>query len=127
MGLHPVFPPLAFTTLVFFGLYLLWEVWRWLAGNRSGLTPGQLRRRLLGGLMLEAALVMWFLANPLMAGRPAREKLLYLLTAMLLTTLPMLLAVREAFFVVRQYSRERARLYRELAAGRAAAPPEREP
>jgi hypothetical protein len=39
--------------------------------------------------------------------RPAREQLLYLLTCMLFVMLPMLLAVREAAFVTRQFVRWR--------------------
>jgi hypothetical protein len=86
-----------------------------MAGNQAQLTPGQFRRRLVGGFLLEADLLLWFLANPLMAGRRASEKLLYLLMACLLVVVPMLLAVREAAFVARQYAHWRGELIRNMA------------
>ena len=114
MGLHPATGPVTFTAMVLFGLYMAWELWRWYSGNRSGLTPGQFRRRVAGGILLEAALLLWFLANPLMAGRSSREKLAYLLVAFVLTWIPMFLALREAAFVARQYVRWRADLIRSM-------------
>lgn len=114
MGLHPATSPITFTAMVLFGLYMAWEVWRWYAGNRSSLTPGQFRRRLVGGILLEIALLLWFLANPLMTGRSPREKLAYMLVAFVLTWIPMFLAFREAAFVARQYARWRADLLRSM-------------
>ncbi len=111
MPLHPILAPLSFAVAVFFGLYMAYEIWRWFAGNRGELTRGQLARRLVGGALLETALLMWVLAQPLMANRTAPEKLLYLLWSMLFAVLAMLFAVREAAFVVRQYAAAR----RELA------------
>ena len=114
MGLPAESGPVTLVAMVLFGAYMGWEVWRWVTGNRAMLTPGQFRRRMAGGLMLELSLLMWFLANPLMQGRPAREKLLYLLVALLLAVLPMLLAVREAAFIMRQYARWRGELIQNL-------------
>jgi hypothetical protein len=104
---NPALQPTLAVMLALFATYMVVEVYRWYAGNRSGLTPGQFRRRLTGGVLLMADLLMWLLYEPLMAGRPARERLLYLLFATMLVLIPMLLAVREAAFVVRQYARWR--------------------
>jgi len=106
--------PVLLLFMALFGAYLAYEVWRWRAGNRAALTPGQFRRRIIGGLLLEADLLLWAFANPLLAGRPASHRLLYLLTAMLLVLVPLLLAVREAAFVMRQYARWRGDLVRNL-------------
>jgi TRAP-type uncharacterized transport system fused permease subunit len=114
MFLPPETGPVTFCLMVLFGLYLLYEVWRWVTGNRALLTPGQFRRRMIGGILLELDLLLWFLANPLMKDRPNREKLLYMLVAMLLVFIPMLLAVREAAFVMRQYTRWRGEMVRNL-------------
>lgn len=105
----------SFVLLVLFGLYLVYEVWGWYAGNRAQLTPGQFRRRLAGGLLLEIALLLWVLADPLLHGRRPAEKLLYLLFAMLLPVVAMILAIREATFVARQYSRWRSDLSRKMS------------
>ena len=112
--LNPALAPIAFVAAVLFGLYLAYEVWRWVAGNRGELTSGQFWRRIGGGVLLETALLMWVVANPLMSDRPLRERLVYLLTSTLLCVLAMLLAVREAGFVMRQYHRSRRELLREL-------------
>lgn len=93
--------------LIFFGIYLVFEVVRWMAGNRAGLTPGQYRRRLWGGGLLELDILLWLLYQPMISHRPAREQLLYLLVCMLFVIVPMLLAVREAAFVTRQFVRMR--------------------
>jgi hypothetical protein len=114
MGFPPAAQPVLFALILLFGAYLLFEAWRWYAGNSAQLTPGQFRRRMVGGFLLEADLLLWLLANPLMAGRPARERLLYLLVATLLVFIPMLLAVREAAFIMRQYARWRGELARNL-------------
>jgi hypothetical protein len=106
--------PLLLAFVIFFAGYMGWEVWRWVSGNRSSLTPGQFRRRLAGGIMLEASMLMWLLEGALMRGRGAGERLLYLLVALLLAVIPMLLAVREAAFVTRQYVRWRGELVRNL-------------
>lgn len=100
--------------LIAFGGYMLFEGWRWAGGNRAQLTRGQFVRRMVGGVILLADLLMWYLADPLMTGRPARERLLYLLTATLFVVLPFLLAVREAFFVMNQYFRWREELAGKL-------------
>jgi hypothetical protein len=114
MPLHPAVGPFSFVLLVLFGLYLGYEVWRWLRGNEAGLTRGQFVRRLAGGLLLEGALLMWFLSIPLMRDRRPAEQLLYLLTATLLALVALMLAVREAAFVARQYARWRADLARKM-------------
>ncbi len=115
MGLPSHLQPLLLATILLFGLYTGYELWRWLAGNRAGLTPGQFHRRLTAAVILEIDLVLWFLADFLMADRPARERLLFLLFATLLTLVPMILAVREASFVLRQYAQWRKELVRGIA------------
>ena len=114
MHLPPAAQPVILGMMVLFGLYMGYEVWRWFSGNPSMLTRGQFRRRIWGGILLELDLALWLLANPLMNGRPVRERLLYLLFATLFVVIPMLLAVREAAFVARQYARWRGELVRGL-------------
>jgi len=113
-----VVPPAAYPALialvVIFGLYMAWEGWRWFAGNKAQLTPGQFRRRMFAGVLLEVDLILWLLADPLMLERPVRERLLYVMAATLFVLIPMLLAVREAAFVMRQYARWRGELARNL-------------
>lgn len=113
MGLPSWFQPILLAAIVLFGLYMVVEIWRWFAGNRAMLTRGQLARRLTGAVILEIDLLLWFFAD-LMNLRPARERLLYLLVATLLVLIPMLLAVREAVFILRQYARWRRELVRSL-------------
>ena len=96
--------------LAFFTLYLVYEITRWSRRNAGGLTPGQFRRRICGGVLLELDLLLWLLFDPLMKGRPAREQLVYLLTGVLLAVIPMMLAVREAAFVTRQFVRSRGEI-----------------
>lgn len=102
--------------LVFFGFYLVFEVARWSSGNRAALTPGQYRRRLWSGGLLEFDILLWLAYQPLISSRPAREQLLYLLICMLLVIVPMLLAVREAAFVSRQFVRWRQEMVRNYDA-----------
>lgn len=115
-----MFPPalgqISFALAVLFGLYLAWEAWRWTHGNPSQLEAQQFRRRLLGGFLLEAALGMWVLANPVLANHSPRAKLLYLSVSMLFTLFSMMVAVRESAFLARQYGRQRAQLLRDLRA-----------
>jgi hypothetical protein len=111
--------------LLFFTLYLLYEWVRWVGGNSTGLTVGQFRRRMVGGGLLEVALLMWLLYPYFIARRPAAEQLLYLLSASLLTVVPMMLAVREAAFVTRQYVRWHGEMIRNHAPGKG--PGTREP
>jgi hypothetical protein len=106
--------PVLLALILLFALYMGWEIWRWMAGNPSLLTPGQFRRRLVGGVLLELDLLMWLFANALMQHRRASEKLLYLLTAVLFILIPLMLAVREAGFVARQYVKWRGELARSL-------------
>lgn len=106
--------------LLFFTLYLLFEWVRWVGGNRAGLTPGQFRRRMIGGALLELDLLLWLLYPVLISGRPAAEQLLYLLFCVLLIVVAMLLAVREAAFVTRQYVRWRGEMVRNYSRGEAA-------
>jgi len=120
--LPPHGPPMLVAALAVFAAYMVYEVIRWCGGNRAQLTPGQFRRRLAGGFVLEVDLVLWLLADPLLAGRPAPEKLVYLLFAMLLVFVPLFLAVRETAFIARQYVRWRAEVVRNL--GRRDLPPE---
>jgi hypothetical protein len=108
-----------------FGLYLGYETWRWLTGNPSGLTTGQFRRRLAGGLLLEASLGLWLAEETLLShGHPApgshaqvAAQLLCLLGAALFTLLALMLAVREWAFLVRQYARMRGDAIRAIANG----------
>jgi hypothetical protein len=117
MGLPAYSQPVLLGMLLLFGGYLVYEVARWRGGNRSELTVGQFRRRIAGGLLLELDLLMWYAAGPLMSGRPPAQRLLYLLFATLFVLLPMLLAVREAAFVARQYVRWKSDLIRNMAQG----------
>jgi hypothetical protein len=119
--LPPAAGPVLLGALVLFSAYMAYEVWRWTSGNRAMLTPGQFRRRIFTGLLLEVDLVLWLLANPAIASfRRANPEhwgaptLLYLLTATLLVFIPMLLAVREAAFIMRQYARWRGEVVRNL-------------
>jgi hypothetical protein len=114
--MSPLFQPIVLVALVLFSTYMLWEVLRWLRGNRAELTPGQFRRRMVGGVLMELDLVMWYVARPVVYSHhlSAPQKLLYLLLAMLFLLIPMLLAVREAAFVLRQYARWRGDLIRGL-------------
>jgi hypothetical protein len=114
MGLPNEAGPVLLVLMAAFGLYMVFEVWRWNAGNQAQLTAGQFRRRLAGGVLLLGDMLLWYLANPLMTGRPARERLLYLLAATLLVFLPLILAVQEAAFVLRQYARWRGDLAQRL-------------
>ena len=114
MGLPEFLAPCALFGLVAFGGYIAWEVWCWFTGNRAGLTPGQFRRRLAGGLMLFAALLMLMMANIWMAGHSPKEKLVYLGWMFILTLLTMMLAVRESAFIARQYARKRAEILRSM-------------
>ena len=106
--------------MLLFGAYMAYEVWRWVAGNRAALTPGQFRRRLAGGILIEIDLAMWLLAKPAFEWmratfpRPVAPAALYLLTVVLLAAIAMLLAVREAGFVARQYAQWRSELFREM-------------
>lgn len=120
MGLPSWFQPILLAAIVFFGLYMGVEIWRWFAGNRSMLTPGQFARRLTGAVILEIDLLLWFFAD-LMNPRPPRERLLYLLVATLLVIIPMILAVRETAFILRQYARWRGELVRSLGQGKTGA------
>lgn len=117
----PALPPGATLVLgvamALFGVYLVHEFWRWKAGNRGGLVLGQFRRRMTTGLLLEFDLLLWILADPLMLHRPARERLLYLLFATLLVFIPMLMAVREVGFIMRQYARSRSEMVSNLGQG----------
>jgi len=103
------------TLLLIFTLYLLYEWVRWVGGNRTGLTVGQFRRRMVGGGLLELAMVLWLLYPPFIARRPPAEQMLYLLFCMLLTVIPVMLAVREAAFVTRQYVRWHGEMIRNSA------------
>jgi hypothetical protein len=112
--LPPHGPAVLIAALVVFAVYMVYEVLRWFAGNRAQLTGGQFRRRIGTGFLLEADLMLWLLADVLLAGRTAAEKLLYLLFALLFLILPMILAVREAAFIARQYARWRSDVVRNL-------------
>jgi hypothetical protein len=116
--------PLILLVMVLFGMYLAYEVRRWFSGNRANLTAGQFRRRILTGLIIEADLVLWLMANHIWqfvgempAARLAALKLLYLLFATLLIFLALIQAVREAAFIVRQYANWRREIIRGVARG----------
>jgi hypothetical protein len=105
-GLSPL-AVFSLALLILFGGYMTYEIWRWTMGRAPGLTGGQLVRRLAGGLLIEAALVMWFMSDFVFAGRPPLWRLNYLLVATLMAVVAMIFAVREAAFVARQYIRQR--------------------
>lgn len=113
MGLPSWFQPILLAAIVLFGLYTLVEIWRWCSGNRAMLTSGQFARRLTGAIILEIDLLLWFFAG-LMNGRPVRERLLYLLVATALVIVPLILAVRETAFILRQYAQWRRELVSDL-------------
>ena len=100
--------------LVFFAGYLAYEVYRWKGGNQAMLTPGQFRRRMAAGIMLLIDMAMWLAAGLLPTTVDPRVKLLYLSLEMLFAVVPMLLAVREAAFIARQYARWRGDLSRSM-------------
>ncbi len=95
-------------------LYLGWEWSNYARGNRAGLAPVQIRRRLIGGLLLLTDLAWWLAADVLMSGRTAPERLLLMLLGMLPVPIAMMLAVREAGYVARQYTRSRLDLARKI-------------
>jgi hypothetical protein len=97
-----------------FGAYMLWEFWAWFSGNKAELTAGQFRRRLAGGMMLFAAMLMLMMVDQWTARFSKEEKLAYLGWMMILTIIPVMLAVREASFIARQYYRKRAEIFRNL-------------
>lgn len=112
--LRPGAEAVLMAAIVVFGLYMVYEIGRWVSGNKAMLTPGQFRRRVVTGLLLELDLFLWLFSDTLTLHRPAAERLLYLLFATLLVFIPMLLAVREAAFVMRQYARWRGEVVRSL-------------
>ena len=114
MGLPPYLAPAALFFLVVFGCYMLWEVYAWFGGNKAELTPGQFRRRMAGGIMLFTAMLMLLMGNQWMRGQKPEVRLSYLGWIMLFTLFPVMLAVREAAFIVRQYARKRAEILRSL-------------
>ncbi|TPW13193.1 MAG: hypothetical protein FD129_1314, partial [bacterium] len=95
-------------------LYLGWEWSSYARGNRAGLAPVQIRRRLIGGILLLTDLAWWLAADVLMSGRTAPERLLLMLLGMLPVPIAMMLAVREAGYVARQYTRSRLDLARKI-------------
>jgi hypothetical protein len=103
--------------IVLVGIVIYFEIWR--RYRRPGsITAAQFRRRLVGGVVLEIDLILWFIADVVTRGwRPAWQ-LLYLGGASLLIVVPMYLAVREWGFILRQYARSRSELVRSLG-GRA--------
>jgi hypothetical protein len=106
--------PVLLLMLVFFAGYLAYEIYRWRGGNRAMLTPGQFRRRMTAGILLLIDMAMWLAAGLLPVGVDVRVKLLYLSLEMLFAVVPMMLAVREAAFIARQYARWRGDLARSM-------------
>jgi cytochrome bd-type quinol oxidase subunit 2 len=116
MGLPAFLAPAALFCMVLFAAYMLWEIFAWVSGNKAELTSGQFIRRMSGGVMLFAAMLLLMMANQWMdrEHHSARERLNYLSWIMILTLVPMMLAVREAAFIARQYARKRAEILRSL-------------
>jgi hypothetical protein len=112
---------LGLVALVLFGLYLGYEAYRWSSGNRGGLVAGQFRRRMLIGVMLEAAIALGFIVPGLATGQSRQElwlKLVCMLLAVLLAGLSILFALREAAFVARQFAHTRGDLMRGVGTDR---------
>jgi hypothetical protein len=101
------------SAMVLVGLLLLYEGWR-RARRADSVTPGQFRRRMAGGLLLELDLLLWLVADLVTRGWKPAAQLLYMFGALLLVFVPIYLAIREAGFVVRQYARSRSDLVRNL-------------
>ncbi|MFN3648101.1 MAG: hypothetical protein ACK47B_00865 [Armatimonadota bacterium] len=99
--------------IVIFAIYMAYELWRWFRGNPAELTPGQLRRRLAGAVLLAVSLGLAYM-EPLTAGEPVRVRLAYLLTSLSFAVVALILALREAAFVMRQYARWRTEMLRSL-------------
>jgi hypothetical protein len=114
MGLPAFLAPAALFFLIVFAAYMLWEVWSWFSGNKADLTAGQFRRRISGGLMLFAAMLMLMMVDQWTVDLSKKAKLAYLGWIMILTIVPVMLAVREAAFVARQYFRKRAEILRSM-------------
>src|SRR3954469_22205171 len=107
MALPPALGMAALCGMVLFAGYMGWEIRRWARGNQSMLDPGQFRRRLLGGALIEVMLLVWVLAGPLLQGRSPRLQLLYLSGAVLFTLILcmvlMVFALQDRAFIVRRY------------------------
>lgn len=103
--------------ILFFGLYMVWEISRWVLGNKGGITRSQFVRRIICGLLLLFDLGLWLAGDLLIAHWPPRLRLIYMLLAMLPLPICMMLAVREAGVVIRQYVRQRRELYKAIVGG----------
>lgn len=104
---------LLFLSLGFLLLLLLQavEIWRRFRFPHA-LTAGQFQRRLLTALLLEIALGMWMVGDPLMRHQSPLAQLAYWSAVLLLGLAGAFAAVREMGEVTRQYHRQRAELYR---------------
>ena len=111
--MSPAVQAVILVAMVVVALLLLYERWR-RARRPEALTREQSARRLAGGLILEADLALWFLADLVTHRWSPATQLLYLFCALLLVFVPMYLAIRETGFVVRQYARHRSDLVRNL-------------
>ena len=119
----PAAEPMIFTVMVFFGAYLAYEAWRWYSGNKASLTRGQFLRRMFTGAIIQLDLLLWLLPNHLsrLVDLDRRElalaKIVCVMFAVLLPFAAMILAVREAAFIVRQYVNWRRQIIRGSAHG----------
>jgi hypothetical protein len=114
----PWMPAVLLGGMLFFALYLGYGCWAWSRRGseaQPGLTREQFVRRLIGGILIEADLVLWLLYDPWARHFAVNQQLAYLSTAMLLVGVVMLLAIREAACVARQGVRMRGQLIREMA------------
>lgn len=115
---RPVLPPAAqavmLAAVLLFAVVIACEVWR-RRRDPGAVTPGQFRRRLWGALLMEIDLGLWLGADLLIRAWPPAWQLVYLTFALALLLAPMVLAVREWAFVVRQYARSRADLVHNFA------------
>lgn len=113
----PFLPPSArvivLVAMVVVGLILFYEVARRGSPGRA-LAAEQFRRRILGGALLEIDLLLWLLADVVARHLSAAGQILYLLFATLFVLAPMVVAIRETGFILREYARRRSELVGSL-------------
>jgi hypothetical protein len=107
-------------TILFLGILILLllqavEVWRRIR-EPGMMTPGQFWRRILTAAILQLALLMWLVGEPLMRGQPPLTQLSYWSAVLLFGFAAAFFALREMGEVTRQYHRQRAELFRRADA-----------
>lgn len=100
--------------ILMIGLLLARELWRFREED-SLVTRGQLIKRLIVGVWLQAVLGMAAVGDELTAGMPPLYRLAYWGSCLLFATGPIFAAIHEAGRVARQYARRRAELFRSFS------------